>query len=399
MATTGLMSTYRQMDVAFEKGEGVWLFDTEGNQYLDAISGIAVCGLGHCHPTITRVIQEQAARLVHTSNLYRITNQELLGKKLCEVSGMDAVFFGNSGAEANECAIKIARLYGHSKEIDKPTIIVMDHSFHGRTLATLTATGSRKVQAGFEPLVQGFVRAPYNDLEAVRTIASNNPKVVAVLVEPVQGEGGINIASDAYMQGLRAICDENGWLLMLDEIQTGNGRTGTYFAYQQMGFLPDVVTTAKGLGNGMPIGACLARGPAATTFKPGNHGSTYGGNPLACGVALAVVDTIVSEKLPARAKALGERILQGFRAQLDGAEYVSEIRGKGLMIGIELKEPCAELVMLAKTQGLLINVTADKVIRLLPALTMSDSEADQLVSTLSKLIKIWAADERTKPRR
>ncbi|NPU95410.1 MAG: aspartate aminotransferase family protein [Gammaproteobacteria bacterium] len=399
MATTGLMSTYRQMDVAFEKGEGVWLFDTEGNKYLDAISGIAVCGLGHCHPKITRVIQEQAARLVHTSNLYRITNQELLGKKLCEVSGMDAVFFGNSGAEANECAIKIARLYGHGKEIDKPTIIVMDHSFHGRTLATLTATGSRKVQAGFEPLVQGFVRAPYNDLEAVRTIASNNPKVVAVLVEPVQGEGGINIASDAYMQGLRAICDEHGWLLMLDEIQTGNGRTGTYFAYQQMGFVPDVVTTAKGLGNGMPIGACLARGPASTTFKPGNHGSTYGGNPLVCGVALAVVDTIVSEKMPARAKALGERILQGFRAQLEGAEYISEIRGKGLMIGIELKEPCAELVMLAKTQGLLINVTADKVIRLLPALTMSDSEADQLVSTLSKLIKIWAADERTKPRR
>lgn len=399
MATMGLMSTYRQMDVAFEKGEGVWLFDTDGNRYLDAISGIAVCGLGHCHPKITRVIQEQAARLVHTSNLYRITNQELLGKKLCEVSGMDAVFFGNSGAEANECAIKIARLYGHGKEIDKPTIIVMDHSFHGRTLATLTATGSRKVQAGFEPLVQGFVRAPYNDLDAVRTIASNNPKVVAVLVEPVQGEGGINIASDAYLQGLRTICDENGWLLMLDEIQTGNGRTGTYFAYQQMGFVPDVVTTAKGLGNGLPIGACLARGPAATTFKPGNHGSTYGGNPLCCGVALAVVDTIVSENLPARAKALGERILQGFRAQLDGAEYISEIRGKGLMIGIELKEPCAELVMLAKTQGLLINVTSDKVIRLLPALTMSDSEADQLVSTLSKLIKIWAADERTKPRR
>ncbi|MFZ5602374.1 MAG: aspartate aminotransferase family protein [Pseudomonadota bacterium] len=399
MAAMGLMSTYRQMDVAFEKGEGVWLFDTDGNRYLDAISGIAVCGLGHCHPKITRVIQEQAARLVHTSNLYRITNQELLGKKLCEVSGMDAVFFGNSGAEANECAIKIARLYGHGKEIDKPTIIVMDHSFHGRTLATLTATGSRKVQAGFEPLVQGFVRAPYNDLDAVRTIASNNPKVVAVLVEPVQGEGGINIASDAYLQGLRTICDENGWLLMLDEIQTGNGRTGTYFAYQQMGFVPDVVTTAKGLGNGLPIGACLARGPAATTFKPGNHGSTYGGNPLCCGVALAVVDTIVSENLPARAKALGERILQGFRAQLDGAEYISEIRGKGLMIGIELKEPCAELVMLAKTQGLLINVTSDKVIRLLPALTMSDSEADQLVSTLSKLIKIWAADERTKPRR
>jgi acetylornithine/N-succinyldiaminopimelate aminotransferase len=399
MSPTGLMSTYRQMDVAFEKGEGVWLFDTAGNKYLDAISGIAVCGLGHCHPHITRVIQEQAARLVHTSNLYRITNQERLGEKLCSVAGMDACFFGNSGAEANECAIKLARLFGHNKDIDKPSIIVMDHSFHGRTLATLTATGSRKVQAGFEPLVQGFVRAPYNDLEAVRTIAGNNPNVVAILVEPVQGEGGINIASDAYLQGLRAICDEHGWLLMLDEIQTGNGRTGSYFAFQQMGFVPDVVTTAKGLGNGLPIGACLARGAAATTFKPGNHGSTYGGNPLCCGVALAVVNTIVDDNLPARATALGARITQGFRDQLEGAEYISEIRNKGLMIGIELKEPCTELVMLAKTKGLLINVTADKVIRLLPALTMSDSEADQLVDILAKLIKVWAADERAKPRR
>lgn len=399
MSGTGLMSTYRQQDVAFAKGEGVWLYDTEGKKYLDAISGIAVCGLGHCHPRITRAIQEQAARLVHTSNLYRITNQELLGKRLCEVSGMDACFFGNSGAEANECAIKIARLYGHGKEIEKPAIIVMDHSFHGRTLATLSATGSRKVQAGFEPLVTGFVRAPYNDLDAVKTIAQNNPNVVAILVEPVQGEGGIHIASDEYMKGLRAICDERGWLLMLDEIQTGNGRTGTYFAYQQMGFLPDVVTTAKGLGNGLPIGACIARGVAAQTFKPGNHGSTYGGNPLCCGVALEVVNTLVEEKLPARAKALGERMVQGFRERLEGADYVTEIRGKGLMIGIELKEPCAELVMLARAQGLLINVTSDNVIRLLPALTMTDGEADQLVDQLSKLIKVWAADERSKPRK
>lgn len=399
MSGTGLMSTYRQQDVAFARGEGVWLYDTEGKKYLDAISGIAVCGLGHCHPRITRVIQEQAARLVHTSNLYRITNQELLGRKLCEVSGMDACFFGNSGAEANECAIKIARLYGHNKEIDKPAIIVMDHSFHGRTLATLSATGSRKVQAGFEPLVSGFVRAPFNDLQAVRTIAQNNPNVVAILVEPVQGEGGIHIASDDYMKGLRALCDEHGWLLMLDEIQTGNGRTGTYFAYQQLGFLPDVVTTAKGLGNGLPIGACIARGVAAQTFKPGNHGSTYGGNPLCCGAALEVVNTLVEENLPARAKTLGERILQGFRERLDGADYVTEIRGKGLMIGIELKEPCTELVMLARAQGLLINVTSDNVIRLLPALTMRDSEADQLVDQLSKLIKVWAADERSKPRK
>lgn len=399
MPVMGLMSTYRQQDVAFTKGEGVWLYDTEGKKYLDAISGIAVCGLGHCHPRITRAIQDQAARLVHTSNLYRIPNQEALGKRLCEISGMDGCFFGNSGAEANECAIKIARLYGHNKGIDKPAIIVMDHSFHGRTLATLSATGSRKVQAGFEPLVTGFVRAPYNDLEAVKTIAQNNPNVVAILVEPVQGEGGIHIGTDDYLKGLRTVCDEQGWLLMLDEIQTGNGRTGTYFAYQQLGFLPDVVTTAKGLGNGLPIGACIARGVAAETFKPGNHGSTYGGNPLCCGVALEVVNTIVEENLPARARALGDKLLDGFRAQLDGADYVTEIRGKGLMIGIELKEPCGELVMLARAQGLLINVTSDNVIRLLPALTMTDSEADQLIEQLCKLIKIWAADERAKPRK
>lgn len=399
MPVMGLMSTYRQQDVAFTKGEGVWLYDTEGKKYLDAISGIAVCGLGHCHPRITRAIQDQAARLVHTSNLYRIPNQEALGKRLCEISGMDGCFFGNSGAEANECAIKIARLFGHNKGIDKPAIIVMDHSFHGRTLATLSATGSRKVQAGFEPLVTGFVRAPYNDLEAVKTIAQNNPNVVAILVEPVQGEGGIHIGTDDYLKGLRAVCDEQGWLLMLDEIQTGNGRTGTYFAYQQLGLLPDVVTTAKGLGNGLPIGACIARGVAAETFKPGNHGSTYGGNPLCCGVALEVVNTIVEENLPARARALGDKLLDGFRAQLDGADYVTEIRGKGLMIGIELKEPCGELVMLARAQGLLINVTSDNVIRLLPALTMTDSEADQLIEQLCKLIKIWAADERAKPRK
>lgn len=399
MLVTGLMSTYRQQDVAFTKGEGVWLYDTEGKKYLDAISGIAVCGLGHCHPRITRAIQDQAARLVHTSNLYRIPNQEALGKRLCEISGMDGCFFGNSGAEANECAIKIARLYGHNKGIDKPTIIVMDHAFHGRTLATLSATGSRKVQAGFEPLVTGFVRAPYNDLEAVKTIAQNNPNVVAILVEPVQGEGGIHIGTDEYLQGLRTVCDEQGWLLMLDEIQTGNGRTGTYFAYQQLGFLPDVVTTAKGLGNGLPIGACIARGVAAETFKPGNHGSTYGGNPLCCGAALEVVNTIMEENLPARAKTLGNKLLDSFHAQLDGAEYVTDIRGKGLMIGIELKEPCGELVMLARAQGLLINVTSDNVIRLLPALTMTDSEADQLIEQLCKLIKIWAADERAKPRK
>ncbi|MBA57368.1 MAG: aspartate aminotransferase family protein [Pseudomonadales bacterium] len=391
MATSGLMTTYKPMSVAFDKGDGVWLYDTDGKKYLDCISGIAVCGLGHCHPRVTQTIQEQAQRLIHTSNLYRIPHQEALGARLAEVSGMEACFFGNSGAEANECAIKIARLYGHNKGVEKPAIVVADKSFHGRTLATLSATGSRKVQAGFEPLVQGFVRAPYDDLDAIRTIAENNPSVVAILVEPVQGEGGINIPGDDYLSGLRKICDDHGWLLMLDEIQTGNGRTGTYFHYQQHDLLPDVVTTAKGLGNGLPIGACLARGEAAATLKPGNHGSTYGGNPLCCATALTVVDTLLEEKLPERALKLGQRILDGFATQLEGNSIVEEIRGKGLMIGIQLAKPCAELVAQAKDNGLLINVTSDTVVRLLPALVMSDAEADQMVQAVSKLIKDFAA--------
>jgi len=392
MSGSGLMATYRPMSITFERGDGVWLYDNEGNQYLDCISGIAVCGLGHCHPKVTQTLQEQAARLVHTSNLYRISHQEELGRRLAEITGMDACFFGNSGAEANECAIKIARLYGHNKGIEKPNIVVTDGSFHGRTLATLSATGNRKVQAGFEPLVQGFIRAPYNDLEAIRKIAENNPHVVAMLVEPVQGEGGIQIPDDQYLSGLRKICDENGWLLMLDEIQTGNGRTGSYFAYQQMGFIPDVVTTAKGLGNGLPIGACLATGEAALTLQPGNHGSTYGGNPLCCATALTVVDTIMSEQLPAKALALGQRIVDGFKDQLGGQSIVREIRGKGLLIGIELTKPCADLVGLAREQGLLINVTADKVVRLLPALVMSEDQADKMVASVSQLIKSWAAN-------
>lgn len=393
MATTGLMTTYKPMAVAFEKGDGVWLYDTEGKQYLDCISGIAVCGLGHCHPRVTQTIQDQAARLVHTSNLYRISHQEALGAKLAEVSGMEACFFGNSGAEANECAIKIARLYGHNKGIEKPAIVVADHSFHGRTLATLSATGSRKVQAGFEPLVQGFVRAPYDDLEAIRTIAANNTNVVAVMVEPVQGEGGIHVPKDDYLKGLRKICDDNGWLLILDEIQTGNGRTGTYFHYQQHGILPDVVTTAKGLGNGLPIGACLAQGEAANTLKPGNHGSTYGGNPLCCATALTVVETLLDQNLPQRAAELGNRIKDGFAAALSGCKTVKEIRGKGLMIGIELRKPCAELVTLAKDQSLLINVTSDTVVRLLPALIMTDEQADSMVNAVSQLIKDWASQQ------
>lgn len=399
MALEPVMKTYNRLSVAFERGEGAWLYDTDGNKYLDALSGIAVTGLGHAHPAVTHAISEQAARLIHTSNLYSIPLQEQLAERLTRISGMDNVFFGNSGAEANEAAIKIARRYGHEKGIDLPTIIVMDNSFHGRTMATLSATGNRSAQAGFEPLVAGFVRAPYNDVDAVRAIAANNPNVVAILVEPIQGESGVMIPADDYLAQLRDICDEKDWLLMLDEVQTGNGRTGTYFAYQQSGIVPDVVTTAKGLGNGMPIGACLASGNAAKVFVPGNHGSTFGGNPLASAAALAVVDTICKEGLSERAKELGERIVNGFRDQLSGAEYVKEVRGRGLMIAIELTEAGTELAVLSKVKGVLLNVTGGgKIVRMLPPLIMSDTEADLLVNTISKLIKIYSADDRAQPR-
>tara|TARA_B100001063_G_scaffold61412_1_gene55634 strand:+ start:663 stop:1865 length:1203 start_codon:yes stop_codon:yes gene_type:complete len=399
MAFEPVMKTYNRLSVAFERGEGAWLYDTDGNKYLDALSGIAVTGLGHAHPAVTHAISEQAARLMHTSNLYSIPLQDQLAERLTRIAGMDNVFFGNSGAEANEAAIKIARRYGHEKGIDLPTIIVMDNSFHGRTMATLSATGNRSAQAGFEPLVAGFVRAPYNDVEAVRTIAANNPNVVAILVEPIQGESGVAIPADDYLNQLRDICDEQDWLLMLDEVQTGNGRTGTYFAYQKNGIVPDVVTTAKGLGNGVPIGACLASGKAATVFAPGNHGSTFGGNPLACAAALAVIETINNEGLAERAKELGDRIAQGFREQLAGADYVKEVRGAGLMIAIELSEAGTELAVLSKVKGVLLNVTGGgKIVRMLPPLIMSDTEADLLVNTISKLIKIYSADDRTKPR-
>jgi len=388
------MNTYSRLSVAFDHGQGCWLFDTDGNKYLDALSGIAVCGLGHAHPAVTTAISEQASQLIHTSNLYTITNQERLAERLTQISGMDNVFFGNSGAEANEAAIKIARKFGHAKGIEKPTIIVMEGSFHGRTMATLSATGNRSAQAGFEPLVGGFVRAPYNDTDAVKNIISNNADVVAILVEPIQGEGGIIIPADDYLNQLREICNANDLLLMLDEVQTGNGRTGTYFAYQQNGILPDVVTTAKGLGNGVPIGACLAHGKAADILTPGSHGSTYGGNPLCCAAALAVVNTITEEKLDQRAAVLGNRIAEGFRAQLGDASYVKEIRNKGLLLAIELTEAGTELAVLSKVKGVLLNVTGGgKVVRMLPPLIMSDTEAELLVNTVSRIIKVYMADE------
>jgi len=399
MASSSLMATYNRADTAFEMGQGAWLFDTNGNKYLDLLSGIAVCGLGHNHPAVTHAIRDQAGRLLHTSNLYEIPLQTELANRLTSVSDMDKVFFCNSGAEANEAAIKLARLHGHNQGINTPNIIVVDSAFHGRTMATLTATGNRKAQAGFEPLVGGFIRAPYDDIEAIKSIASSTPDVVAIFVEPIQGEGGVHVPAENYLNELRSICDDNNWLLMLDEVQTGNGRTGKYFAYQHNGILPDVVTTAKGLGNGVPIGACLAQGKAADVLQPGTHGSTFGGNPLVCAAALATVDTLIHDRLIERAETLGKRIIDGFEASLEGANYITDIRGKGLMIGIELNEPCSELVMLAKAKGLLINVTADSVIRLLPPLTLTDDEADLAVDAISKLIKVYAGDDRQGQRR
>ncbi len=386
---TALMNNYGERRLTLVRGEGPWVWDSGGKRYLDAISGIAVCGLGHAHPEITRAIAEQASTLVHCSNLYNIPAQQQLATALCATSGMDKVFFGNSGAEANEAAIKIARLHGHARGIEVPTIIVMERAFHGRTLATLTATGNRKVQAGFEPLVRGFVRAPYGDIEAVATIANNNPSIVAVLVEPIQGEGGVQIPAPDYLVRLRELCDRHGWLLMLDEIQTGSGRTGSFFHYQQRGLVPDVVTLAKGLGNGMPIGACLARGPAAELFGPGKHGSTFGGNPVACAAGLATLRVLEADDLYARARLLGERLGAEFGTALTACASVRDIRGSGLMLGIELDRPCGELVDRAAEQGLLINVTAETVIRLLPPLILGDAEAEQLVATLAPLIRAF----------
>ncbi len=392
MAGEHLMPTYLRQTVGFVRGEGAWLVDEDGRRYLDAVAGVAVCNLGHAHPGVARAIRTQADTLLHTSNLYRIPLQEQAADALCAVSGMDKVFFCNSGAEANEAAIKLARLYGHGKGMTLPTIIVMDGAFHGRTLATLTATGNRKIQAGFEPLVSGFVRVPYNDLDAVRQVAKNNRDIVAVLVEPVQGEGGVIVPAHDYLDGLRAICDAQNWLLMLDEIQTGNGRTGKYFAYQHTKVSPDVVTVAKGLGNGVPIGACLARGAAATIFAPGNHGSTFGGNPLACAVALAVIKALTKDGVMARVPALAQRLGTGFAAALGKTAGVACIRQQGLLIGIELDRPCGALVARAKDAGLLINVTADKVIRLLPPLVFTDADADLLVAKLSALVGEFLAE-------
>lgn len=362
------------------------MWDVNGRRYLDALAGIAVCGLGHSHPKLTAALKEQVDRLIHTSNLYTIPEQEALADRLAAISGMDSVFFCNSGCEANEAAIKLARLYGHQKGIEAPVIVVLEKAFHGRTIATLSATGSRKVQAGFEPLVAGFVRVPFDDLEAIKRVGENNRNVAAVLVELIQGEGGINVCHPEYLAGLRRICDANQWLLMLDEVQSGIGRTGRWFAFQHSGVKPDVMTLAKGLGNGVPIGACLAAGPAAKLFKPGHHGSTFGGNPLACAAALATLSIIEADGLMANAVAIGDYIRSELGKRIGAHPGVRSIRGQGLMIGIELAYPCAELVGQALEQGLLINVTAENVIRLLPPLIYTRERADDLLGILSALV-------------
>ncbi|MCK5662400.1 MAG: aspartate aminotransferase family protein [Thiotrichaceae bacterium] len=382
--STSLMPNYARLPVTFLKGEGAYLWDTQGTRYLDALSGIAVCGLGHAHPAITAAICEQANHLLHTSNLYGIAHQQSLADALVRITGMDSTFFCNSGAEANEAALKIARLYGHSLGIKKPTVIVTEGSFHGRTLATLTATGNPKIQVGFTPLLEGFIRVPYDNIDA---ITKQHQDVVAVLVEPIMGEGGIVIPDAEYLANLRDLCDRHNWLLMLDEIQTGMGRTGKWCAYQHANIIPDVLSLAKGLGNGVPIGACLARGKVADILKAGTHGSTFGGNPLACRVALAVIQTIEQDNLLQRAQVLGEYFSQGLKAALLGLTGVVDIRIKGLMIGIELDKPCSQLVTKALEKQLLLNVTADRVIRLLPPLILSNTQADEIINIVSHLIR------------
>ncbi|MDP3877050.1 MAG: acetylornithine transaminase [Methylobacter sp.] len=385
--TSHIMPTYGRMPITFERGEGAWLFDDNNNRYLDALAGIAVCNLGHAHPAVHQAICKQSEKLLHTSNLYGIAVQERLADRLTEKSGMDNVFFCNSGAEANEAAIKLARKYGHEQGIENPAIIVMEKSFHGRTLATLSATGNAKIQQGFAPLVEGFIRVPYNDISAIEQAVLQHSNVVAVLLEPIQGEGGVNIPAADYLNQVRSVCDKHNLLMMLDEIQTGIGRTGKFLAFQHNGILPDVCTLAKALGNGVPIGACLARGKAAGILTAGNHGSTFGGNPLACSAALAVLATLDADNLVEQAAQKGDAICAAFKQRLGGNAHIVDIRHKGLMIGIELDSPCAELVQAALQNNLLINVTAEKTIRLLPPLIINSQQITQLVDTLSTLIE------------
>jgi len=386
-----LMHAYARQPVYFTRGQGARLWDTHGREYLDAIAGVAVTNLGHSHPEITAAIADQAGRLMHTSNMFGIEWQDSLGSRLCAISEMRRAFFCNSGAEANETALKLARLHASRRGVAHPLVVVMENSFHGRTLATLAATGNPGVQRGFEPLMPGFMRVPYADIEAVRTLASQFPNIVAVLVEPVQGESGVRIAPIEYMQALRDLCTANDWLFMVDEVQTGFGRTGAWFGYQHAGVLPDVITLAKGLGNGYPIGACLARGTAADLFSPGHHGSTFGGNPMACRIGCTVVDVMERERIPQRARVMGQRLEGALRQGLAECEGVVTIRALGLMVGIELDRPCTELLTCAlKDEALLISVSRERTIRLLPALICSEAEIDEIAARLSRLVWQWS---------
>ena len=391
MSSPHLMQTYSPQPIAFERGDGAWLWDTEGKRYLDGLAGIAVNGLGHAHPVLTRAIAEQAAKLIHTSNLFRVVEQERAAEKLCAIAGMDNAFFTNSGAESNECAIKLARLYGHQRGVENATIIVMEKAWHGRTLATLSATGSRKAQAGFEPLMGGFLRVPYNDFAAIERLA-DNATVVAVLMEVLQGEGGIHVADADYLRKVRAISERKEWLLMIDEVQSGIGRTGKWFAHQWSGIVPDVMSLAKGLGSGVPIGACVARGAAAKVFKPGNHGTTFGGGPLVCVAALTTLQVIEKDGLLAHAQRMGEVVKLGLQRELGGVAGVKEVRGMGLMLGVELDRPCGDIVKRALAAGLVSNVTADKVIRILPPLVIREAEARELVAILARVVKGFLAE-------
>lgn len=379
--TNAIMNTYGRLPISFSHGEGVYLFDEQGNKYLDAISGIGVNALGHSHPAVSSAIKAQADKLLHTSNLYGVEKQSQLAERLTAISGMQNVFFCNSGAEANEAAIKIARKYGHQKQIDNAKIIVMDNAFHGRTLATLSASGNKKIHEGFEPLVDSFVRVAFDDVKAIESL-SQSKDIVAILVEPVQGEGGVHVPAEGYLAALRTLCDQNDWLLMLDEVQTGNGRTGQYFAYMHENILPDVLLTAKGLGNGLPIGACLTKGKASEILQPGNHGSTFGGNPLVCAGALAVVDTIDTDKLSDNAKQMSDYLVSTLKEAFAANNHIKDIRSKGLMIGIELDQPCQELVNNIRANGALVNVTAGNTIRLLPPLIINQQQCDELLSAL-----------------
>ena len=386
-----VMHTYARQPVAFVRGRGVWLYDEAGREYLDALAGIAVNTLGHAHPRLVQALTDQIGRIIHSSNLFEIPLQEQAADRIAEITGLDEVFFCNSGLEANEAAIKVARKYGHDRGVAEPAIIVMEKAFHGRSLATLSATGSRKVQAGFEPLVQGFVRVPLNDLDSVRQVAAHNKNVVAVFVEPIQGEGGINVARLEYLRGLKEICDRNGWLFISDEVQCGLGRTGKWFVYHHAGFLPDVVPLAKGLAGGVPVGACVVGGRAKGVFKPGNHGSTFGGNPLAMRGVVTTIDTVKEEGLLANAQRVGQAIHDGLKAALRGVPGVVDVRGMGLMLGIELACPCGELVKMGLDAGIVFNVTADNVVRLLPALVISEAEGREVVERLVPLVRQFLA--------